>query len=107
MPNLKCAKSDDFFLLRDGASGLFLAASQFPKHRETRAPLISELKMVGDQLDPKYHYLLTAPEKDPEGHPAQVRFSRKTRQQYVTSEVDGKPTRWRAIFDGKRWKVTT
>ncbi|MES2662057.1 MAG: type I DNA topoisomerase, partial [Pseudomonadota bacterium] len=37
MPHLRCEKSDDFYLLRDGAAGLFLAASQFPKHRETRA----------------------------------------------------------------------
>ncbi|MGE3465039.1 MAG: type I DNA topoisomerase, partial [Pseudomonadales bacterium] len=30
MPELRCEKVDDFYLLRDGASGLFLAASQFP-----------------------------------------------------------------------------
>ena len=29
--------------LRDGAAGLFLAASQFPRNRETRAPLVTEL----------------------------------------------------------------
>ena len=30
MPHLKCEKVDDHYLLRDGASGIFLAASQFP-----------------------------------------------------------------------------
>ena len=31
MPELKCQKVDDHYVLRDGATGLFLAASQFPK----------------------------------------------------------------------------
>ncbi|MCB1652670.1 MAG: topoisomerase DNA-binding C4 zinc finger domain-containing protein, partial [Pseudomonadales bacterium] len=30
MPELKCEKVNDTYILRDGASGLFLAASQFP-----------------------------------------------------------------------------
>ena len=51
MPHLPCEKTDDYFLLRDGASGIFLAASQFPKHRETRAPLVEELMTVKDQLE--------------------------------------------------------
>ena len=44
---------------------------------------------------PKYHFLLEAPRKDPDGRPAVIRFSRKTREQYVQTEVDGKPTGWR------------
>ncbi|MEE2731616.1 MAG: type I DNA topoisomerase [Pseudomonadota bacterium] len=104
MPHLKCDKTDDFFLLRDGASGLFLAASQFPKHRETRAPLVEEVKSVGDQLDPKYHFLLQAPEQDPEGNKAVIRYSRKTKSQYVMTEnAEGKATGWSATYDGKRW----
>ena len=103
MPELRCSKVDDFYVLRDGASGLFLAASQFPKHRETRAPTIAELKAHRTELDPKHHYLLGAPEADPAGHAAQLRFARKARAQYVMSEVDGKPTGWRAIWDGSRW----
>ncbi|MDF3931014.1 type I DNA topoisomerase [Pseudomonas citronellolis] len=105
MPELKCEKVDDVYVLRDGASGLFLAASQFPKNRETRAPLVSELVPHKDELDPKYHFLLAAPQKDPDGRPAVIRFSRKTKEQYVQSEVDGKPTGWRAFFDGGKWKV--
>ncbi|SDH44150.1 type I DNA topoisomerase [Pseudomonas panipatensis] len=105
MPELKCEKVDDVYVLRDGASGLFLAASQFPKNRETRAPLVGELIPHKDELDPKYHFLLLAPQKDPDGRPAVIRFSRKTKEQYVQSEVDGKPTGWRAFFDGGKWKV--
>lgn len=105
MPELKCEKVDDIYVLRDGASGLFLAASQFPKNRETRAPLVQELIPHKDELDAKYHYLLTAPAKDPDGRPAVIRFSRKTKEQYVQTEVEGKPTGWRAFFDGGKWKV--
>lgn len=105
MPELRCEKVDDTYVLRDGASGLFLAASQFPKKRETRAPLVLELIPHKAEIDAKYHYLLTAPVQDPDGRPAVVRFSRKTKEQYVQSEVDGKPTGWRATFDGKTWKV--
>jgi DNA topoisomerase-1 len=105
MPELKCEKVDDTYVLRDGASGLFLAASGFPKNRETRAPLVLELLPHKDEIDPKYHFLLDAPQKDPEGRPAVIRYSRKTKEQYVQSEVDGKPTGWRAFFDGGKWKV--
>lgn len=106
MPELRCATVDDFYVLRDGASGLFLAASRFPKNRETRAPLVSELLAVRDQLDPKYAYLLDAPVRDDAGNPVQVRFSRKMRRQYVMSEVEGKPTGWRAYHRDGKWVVS-
>lgn len=105
MPELKCEKVDDTYVLRDGASGLFLAASQFPKNRETRAPLVLEIVPHKHEIDPKYHFLCDAPQKDPDGRPAVIRYSRKTKEQYVQSEVDGKPTGWRAFFDGGKWKV--
>lgn len=105
MPELRCDKVDDHYVLRDGAAGLFLAASQFPKNRETRAPLVSELIPHKDELDPKYHYLLKAPSADAEGLPAVVRFSRKTKEHYVQSEADGKPTGWRAFYNNGRWQV--
>ena len=90
MPHLLCEKCDDFYLLRDGAAGIFLAASQFPKHRETRAPTVSEIVVVKDQLDPKYRFLADAPTKDHKGRPTIIRFARKTKEQYVTSELDRK-----------------
>ncbi len=103
MTELRCEKVDDFYLLRDGASGLFLAASQFPKHRETRAPLVSELIPHQHEIDPKYEFLFSAPQKDPEGNAAIVRFSRKSREHYVQTEIAGKPTGWRAVYTNGRW----
>ncbi|QEL10932.1 type I DNA topoisomerase [Kushneria phosphatilytica] len=105
MPELACRKVDDHYVLRDGASGLFLAASQFPKNRETRPPLVKELKAHAEELPEKYLFLLDAPSEDPEGNPAQIRFSRKTKSQYVLTEVDGKASGWRAIFDQGQWQV--
>ncbi|WP_422448016.1 MULTISPECIES: type I DNA topoisomerase [unclassified Endozoicomonas] len=103
MPELKCVKVDDHYVLRDGASGLFLAASQFPKNRETRAPLVAELLPHQAMIDPKYGYLMDAPRQDPDGNPAIIRYSRKTKQQYVMSELDGKATGWSAVFEDGRW----
>ena len=104
MPELKCQKVDDHYVLRDGASGIFLAASQFPKNRETRAPYVDEILMVKDRLDPKFSYLTKAPVKDPDGNRTQIRFSRKTRQQYITSEKpDGKASGWSAFYQDGKW----
>ena len=103
MPELRCRTVDDHYVLRDGAAGLFLAASGFPRNRETRAPAVLELKPHAAELDPKHRYLLEAPETDPEGRPAVVRFSRKAGEQYVTSEENGKATRWRAVYRDGRW----
>ena len=105
MPDLRCEKVDDFYLLRDGASGIFLAASQFPRNRETRAPLVREVASVADQLDPKHRYLATAPTEDSSGHPVQIRYSRKTREQYVMTESDGKATGWRAFYRNGVWET--
>ena len=103
MPELRCAKVEDHYILRDGAAGLFLAASQFPKHRETRAPFVDELLPHQAELDPKYHFLLDAPTKDDASNRTQIRFSRKTKEQYVMTEVDGKATGWKAFFNSGGW----
>ena len=103
MPELKCVKVEDHYILRDGASGLFLAASQFPKNRETRAPKVAELIPHQATIDPKYGYLMDAPRQDSEGNPAIIRFSRKTKQQYVMTEVEGKATGWSAVFEDGQW----
>jgi len=103
MPELRCEKVDDYYVLRDGAAGLFLAAKGFPKNRETRAPLVEELIPHRDEIDPKYHFLLDAPKKDKAGNKAVIRFSRKSQEHYVQSEVDGKPTGWRATYQNGRW----
>ncbi|MGB1140930.1 MAG: type I DNA topoisomerase, partial [Halioglobus sp.] len=104
MPELVCEKVEDTYILRDGAAGLFLAASQFPRNRETRAPLVSELLPHKDEIDPKYSFLFSAPVEDDDGNPAQVRYSRKTKEQYVMTEKDGKATGWKAFYDGGKWQ---
>ncbi|MEE4661524.1 MAG: type I DNA topoisomerase [Halieaceae bacterium] len=105
MPELACEKVEDTYVLRDGAAGLFLAASQFPRNRETRAPFLDELLPHKDEIDPKYHFLLEGPVEDNQGNRTQVRYSRKTREQYLMTEVDGKATGWRAFYTGSRWDV--
>tara|TARA_R110002072_G_scaffold24747_3_gene83693 strand:+ start:32410 stop:35088 length:2679 start_codon:yes stop_codon:yes gene_type:complete len=103
MPELPCEKVEDTYILRDGAAGLFLAASKFPKNRETRAPLVTELLAHKDEIDPKYDFLFSAPVKDKAGNPAIVRFSRKTKEQYVMSEIEGKASGWTAYYEGNKW----
>lgn len=104
MPELECDKVEDHYVLRDGAAGMFLAASQFPKHRETRAPLVSEILPHKDAIDPKYAFLMKAPQTDREGNLAQIRYSRKTKEQYVMTEEDGKATGWKAFYDNGSWR---
>jgi len=107
MQELKCEKSDGYFVLRDGAAGIFLASSAFPRSRETRAPLVKELIPHCEELDPKHRYLCEAPQEDDNGHPAMIRFKRKEKEQYVMSEVDGKASGWTAFYRGGKWAVET
>ena len=106
LPELPCEKSDAHFVLRDGASGIFLAAHNFPKSRETRAPLVEELARFRDRLSPKFYYLADAPAADPDGNKTLVRYSRKTKQQYVMSETpEGKASGWSAWFKDGQWQA--
>lgn len=104
MPELECEKVDDTYLLRDGAAGLFLAASQFPRNRETRAPYVDELVPHQNEIDEKYQFLMRAPLKDPDGRRSLVRFSRKVKEHYVMTELKkGKPSGWRADYVNGKW----
>ena len=85
MPEIPCEKSKSYFVLRDGAAGIFMASSAFPRFRETRAPFIHELLAHKDELDPKFKYLCEAPKEDNKGNPVMVRFSRKNKEQYIMS----------------------
>jgi DNA topoisomerase-1 len=107
MPELACEKVDDHYVLRDGAAGLFLAASKFPRNRETRAPLVTEILPHKEAIDNKYAFLWNAPIKDPDGNPAIIRYSRKTKQQYVMSEINKKATGWRATYQDGFWQENT
>ncbi|MEH6454267.1 MAG: type I DNA topoisomerase, partial [Psychromonas sp.] len=103
LTELECEQSDAYFILRDGASGIFLAASTFPRSRETRAPKVTELAHFKDRISPKFHYLADAPQKDPEGNLAVVRYSRKNKEQYVMTEIDKKATGWTAKYIDNKW----
>ncbi|VFP84212.1 DNA topoisomerase 1 [Candidatus Erwinia haradaeae] len=104
LPELICTQSDAYFVLRDGASGLFLAAHTFPKSRETRAPQVEELQRYRDLLPQQWHYLTNAPTMDAEGNKSTVHFSRKTKKQYVSTRKNGKKTGWCAYFINGQWE---
>ena len=112
LPDLKCVKCEDHYLLRDSMKGLFLAASQYPKNRETRAPRVDEIKDLKEQFitacrflpdKDKHLYLLSAPEKDKDNNPYIVRYNRTDDTHYVASEKDGKKTKWTATFTNGEW----
>ena len=113
LPDLKCIKCDDHYLLRDSMKGLFLAASQYPKNRETRAPKVSEINNLKDEFSyscrflpdkDKHIYLLNAPVNDKDGNPYVIRYNRTDDIHYVASEKDGKKTKWTASFNEGEWK---
>jgi DNA topoisomerase-1 len=106
MPELQCETVDDHYILRDGASGLFLAASKFPKNRETRAPLLAEILPHKDEIDPKHSYLFEAPIADDDGNPTIIRYARKTKEVYIQTEIDKKATGWKAFYNNGKWEVT-
>lgn len=103
LPELNCEKVVDTYVLRDGAAGLFLAASQFPKNRETRAPRLHELLPHQAEIDAKYAYLWAAPVADTNGNYSLIRFARKTQEYYLSTESDGKDTGWRAFYRKGVW----
>ena len=104
MSDLKCEKCDDIYLLRDSLKGLFLAASQFPKNRETRAPLVSEIKSVIDKLPEKHQIFANAPELDPDGDNLVVRFNRKDGSHTLSAEAKGKKKKLFFVYEGSDWK---
>ncbi len=105
MPELRCttANADDYYVLREGASGLFLLASKYPKLRERRQPKVNELLSHANELDPKFKYLLDAPAGDSEGNPTVIRFDRKSREHYVSVAGKGKGPKWSSRFINGRW----
>ena len=103
LPELKSTKHDDYFILREGAAGMFLAASKFPKVRETRAPKLAELRQIKDKMEDKFQYLFEGPDEDPDGNPTILRWSRKKKEQYIGSEKNGKATRWGVYWRNGKW----
>ena len=103
LPELKSLKHDDYFILREGAAGMFLAASKFPKVRETRPPKLAELREIKDKMEDKFQYLFSGPDEDPDGNPTILRWSRKKKEQYIGSEKNGKVTRWGVYWRKGEW----
>ena len=112
LSDLKCIKCEDYYLLRDSMKGLFLAASQYPKNRETRAPKVTEINKLNDEIieacrflpdKEKHLYLLNAPEADKDGNPYVIRYNRTEDTHYVASEKDGKKTKWTATYSNGEW----
>ncbi|SUT86313.1 DNA topoisomerase I [Actinobacillus ureae] len=64
---------------------------------------LAELAQYRDRLPEKLQYLAYAPQQDPEGNEAIIRFSRKEKRQYVTSEKDGKATKWIVDYLDGKW----
>lgn len=103
IPELKSTKHDDYFILREGAAGMFLAASKFPKVRETRAPKLAELRPIKDKMEDKFQYLFEGPDEDPDGNPTILRWSRKKKEQYIGSEKNGRASRWGVYWRKGEW----
>jgi len=115
---IPCIKFEDFYLLRDSMKGLFLAASKYPKNRETRAPSVEEFilavskdnlldacKYLEDQM--KHAHLLDAPKKDIDGNPYIIRYNKVEDTHYLASEKEGKKTGNTAAHDGNKWTEAT
>ena len=101
MPELRCEGIDDHFVLREGRSGLFLAASKYPKTRQTRPVEVRELIPHANELDPKFKHLLDAPSEDPDGNPTTVRYSRKSKRHYIAGKSGSK--QWSVTFQDGIW----
>src|SRR5210317_91250 len=112
IPDLACLKCEDHYLLRDSMKGLFLAASKYPKNRETRAPKVSEINGLSTEISEacrylpninKHLYLMSAPEKDRDGNPYVIRYNKSEDIHYLASEKDGKKTKWTAVYENGEW----
>ena len=112
LPDLLCLKCEDHYLLRDSLKGLFLAASKYPKNRETRAPKVSEINNLSNEIleacrflpnTEKHSYLMSAPEKDRDGNPYVIRYNKSEDMHYLASEKDGKKTKWTAVYNNGEW----
>ena len=112
---ISCEKFEDHYLLRDSMKGLFLAASKYPKNRETRAPKLEEFISIvtEDNLldacrylkDPKKHfYLLSGPLNDADKNPYVIRYNKAEDIHYLASEKDGKKTKWTAVYSDNEWR---
>ncbi|CAL4042808.1 DNA topoisomerase 1 [Buchnera aphidicola (Tetraneura ulmi)] len=104
-PNLLCEKSNACFVLKSGVSGIFFAASSFPKSKETKTPFIEELIRFKNLLPKEILYLTDAPIVDSEGNKTMLRFDKKKKIQFIGSKKNGKFTSWKKYFINGKWKA--
>lgn len=104
-PELPCEMEGSYFVLRDSVRGVFMSANNYPKCRESRAAKVKELAQFAERLPEKLRYLAAAPQQDEEGNEAIIRYSIKEKRQYVTSEKNGKATKWRCYFIDGKWQA--
>ena len=57
------------------------------------------------EIDEKYSFLFSGPVEDVNGLSTVVRFSRKTAEIYLQSEVEKKATGWKAFYQNGNWVV--
>ncbi len=87
LEHIPCIKCKSSMILRDGASGLFLACSAFPKCRNTMNVSIKLLRTLKNKLDPKFHPLTEAPATCPNCQGDVIlRWSRKVKKNFFTCE---------------------
>ena len=72
------------------------------KYRLNQAYVGADPPAVAGRLE-RRGAVADAPQQDPEGNKTMVRFSRKTKQQYVAAEKEGKATGWSAFFVDGKW----
>ncbi|AYN24781.1 type I DNA topoisomerase [Buchnera aphidicola] len=104
-PDILCTKSNTWYVLREGISGIFFAANTFPKSRETRSPFVEELAKFEYLLPEKLRYLASAPQRDNQGNKTIVCFNKLSKKQYVASKKEGKFTGWSAFFIDQKWCI--
>ncbi|MCS5933217.1 hypothetical protein LNQ03_32920 [Klebsiella pneumoniae subsp. pneumoniae] len=89
LPGLPCEKSDAYFVLRRRGGGRLPGGQHLPEITGNACAAGGGAVRFRDRLPEKLRYLADAPQQDPEGNKTLVRFSRKTKQQYVASEKEG------------------
>ena len=104
--DMLCKDGKSHFVLRDGLTGIFLASSAFPKVRETKQVTVQALLDHKALLPEKFLYLTTAPIADENGNLTVVRYSKLTKQQYVSAlDSEGAPTGFNAYYKDGAWQV--
>lgn len=104
-PELKCNKKGSYFVLREGKNGIFFGAHNFPKCREMRAPLVSELIQYKERLPEKYQFILSAPDKDEQGNLGEIAFNDKVGWYVRIPSKEKSKSKRLAVYENEQWKM--